>query len=135
MRPTSILLFERTYWASFASDFLGVAFFEFPDPELGLAGSIIIFGATLVVALVLWFFIAIRASRVAKWIYLALLAAGVVVNAMFPEEFFAGGQISIGLTIVAMMLGLASVYFLFRNDARRWLATNGAGDVDPKIFD
>ena len=134
MRPRSILYFERLYLAGAAADLAAVTLFDFPDPEIGMTGSILVLAITCALLLAFWFYIAVRANPVWKWLLCGMMAAGLLSEFFWPEEAQAEGWAPFALGWIATLLNLAAVVFLFRRDARRWFATRGAGDVDPKIF-
>lgn len=135
MRPSSIVRFDRLYLASIAVGLVGnilewpltmARLAENPDTAaLGAtatvaAGGMIAVG--VVIALLLWFFIARRGSNVAKWILVVFtvfaigsLAVGFSSGAVI---FDAGGIVR----IVAVALQTAAVVLLFRPDAATWFA-------------
>ncbi len=133
MRPSSIVRFDRLYLASIVLGLIGNAI-EWPvtmarlneNPEtaaLGSAAAIAAGGmiaAGTLIALLLWFFIARRASTVAKWILVVFtvfaigsLAIGLSSGAVIMD---AGGIVR----IVAVLLQTVAVGFLFRRDAAAW---------------
>ncbi len=147
MRPRSIIRFEQLYLASILVS-LPSTLLSFDqtraelagDPgasQLGLGGGFLV--ATIVVSLaltlLLWFLIARRASVVAKWILVALTAlglfmmVGIVAN---PAPFM---SLPGALTLLGTALGVVAVAFLFRRDARAWLANKGRDPVEPGVFE
>ncbi|MGW8188710.1 hypothetical protein [Sphingomonas hankookensis] len=135
MRPSSIVRFDRLYLASIAVGLIGnilewpltmARLAENPDTAaLGstaavAAGGMIAIG--VVIALLLWFFIARRGSNVAKWILVVFtvfaigsLVLGFTTGAVILD---AGGIVR----LVAVALQTAAVAFLFRPDAAAWFA-------------
>ena len=135
MRPSSIVRFDRLYLASIAVGLIGnilewpltmARLAENPDTAaLGstaavAAGGMIAIG--VVIALLLWFFIAQRGSNVAKWILVVFtvfaigsLVLGFTTGAVIHD---AGGIVR----LVAVALQTAAVAFLFRPDAAAWFA-------------
>jgi hypothetical protein len=135
MRPSSIIRFDRLYLASIAVGLIGNVI-EWPltmarlaeNPDTAALGSTATVAAGgmiavgVLIALLLWFFIAQRGSTVAKWILVAFtvfaigsLAVGFSSGAVI---FDAGGI----LRLVAVALQTAAVVFLFRPDAAAWFA-------------
>lgn len=142
MRPPSILMFERLFLISLALSMLSfVLGYETMaeelanEPgvaELGLGNGFLV--TTMVVGvgiyLLLWFLIARKASNVAKWILIALLALSVI---SLPALFSGPMDLYAILTLAVYALEVAAVVFLFRDDATAWL--KGEGDTDPATFD
>ncbi len=135
MRPSSIVRFDRLYLASIAVGLIGnilewpvtmARLAENPDTAaLGssaavAAGGMIAIG--VVIALLLWFFIAQRASTVAKWI-LVVFTVFAVGSLLLG---FSSGAVILDtggiVRIVAVALQAAAVFFLFRPDAAAWFA-------------
>ncbi|KQM85278.1 hypothetical protein ASE67_12630 [Sphingomonas sp. Leaf23] len=135
MRPSSIIRFDRLYLASIAVGLIGNVI-EWPltmarlaeNPDTAALGSTATVAAGgmiavgVLIALLLWFFIAQRGSTVAKWILVAFtvfaigsLAVGFSSGAVILD---AGGI----LRLVAVALQTAAVVFLFRPDAAAWFA-------------
>ncbi|KQM24534.1 MULTISPECIES: hypothetical protein [unclassified Sphingomonas] len=135
MRPSSIIRFDRLYLASIAVGLIGNVI-EWPltmarlaeNPDTAALGSTATVAAGgmiavgVLIALLLWFFIAQRGSTVAKWILVAFtvfaigsLAVGFSSGAVILD---AGGI----LRLVAVALQTAAVIFLFRPDAAAWFA-------------
>lgn len=142
MRPSSIVRFDRLYLASIVLGLIG-NLVEWPvtmarlneNPEtaaLGstaaiLAGGMIVTGT--LIALLLWFLIARRASTVAKWILVVFtvfaigsLALGLSGGAVIVD----GGGI---VRIAAVVLQVAAVAFLFRRDAAAWFEPTDIEDA------
>jgi hypothetical protein len=141
MRPPSIIMFERLFLASLALSLVGFALSyevmleEFArEPgmaELGLGSGFVlgIVAVSYAVYLLLWFLIARRASNVAKWILVVLLALSVI----SLVGLFAGPWDWMALTGLAVYaLEIAAAVYLFRPDAAAWLRGNA---VDPTAFD
>ncbi len=137
MRPSSILWFERLFLFSLAlgllNGFLGyestMAQVE-GDPgmaALGLGTGFLLATAVIgfAVPLLLWYFIARRGSDIAKWILVILTAVGLF---MLPGTTAAQGGAVAALTIFISALQVAAITFLFRKEARAWLAD------DPKAM-
>lgn len=137
MRPKSIVLFDRIFLASLALAALNT-FLSFDetlnqinaDPamaDLGIgAGFIVAISAfSLGISLLLWYFIAHRASNTAKWILVIMTVAGFAIIGFDPEQTLSLANI---LSFVTALLSLAAIVILFRSDARVWL-TPGEADL------
>jgi hypothetical protein len=136
VRPQSIVLFDRLFLASLVLALIN-AVLAYPtlveeveaDPALAqIGGGPIVIGvvlASLLIPLVLWYFISRRASNIAKWLLVALVAIGL---------FFGNFSFSDGLTLPAVLglvvtlLQVVAIVMLFRADARAWLEGDGAAD-------
>ena len=147
MRPQSIELFEKVYLGSIALGLVNTALSwgaltaslkTVGDGAMKMGpgvmvGSIVI---GLVISLLLWFFVARRASSVAKWIFVVITAIGVfgvlssLANPLAPKGLtMIGGMIATALQVFAAWL-------LFKPDAVAWLESKGAnGPGDPSTFD
>jgi hypothetical protein len=140
MRPRSIVMFERLFLASLVVSAVSsvLVYNTFvADPamqELGFGTPFLVgaFAFSFGLYLLLWFLIARKASNIAKWILVVFLALGVVsYAASLTIEFTPGAGEVLGL--LAYVLEVAAVVFLFRTDAADWFAGHKA--VDPTIFD
>lgn len=135
MRPVSIVRFDRLYLASIVVGLIG-NIIEWPvtlarlteNPDTAALGSSAAIAAGgmiatgVMIALLLWFFAAKRASNVARWI-IAVFTAFAVGSLLFG--FGAGAVIlDVGgvLRILAVVLQAAATFFLFRPDAAAWFA-------------
>ena len=95
MRPKSIELFEKVYWGGAVLG-LVIAIFNWgnvtatlntPEAKTLSMGSGFLIGTivvNLIISLLVWYFVARRASNVAKWIYLVLTAIGLFMI-LIPE--------------------------------------------------
>lgn len=135
MRPVSIVRFDRLYLASIVVGLIGniiewpvtlARLTENPDTAALGSGAAIAAGGMIatgvLIALLLWFFAARRASNVARWI-LTVFTAFAVGSLLFG--FGAGAVIlDVGgvLRILAVALQAAATFFLFRPDAAAWFA-------------
>lgn len=127
MRPASIIRFEQLYLASIALAAVNSALLLSPAAGYappGEASGLIGFVATsLAVSLLLWFFAARRASRIAKWLMVALFVLGA---AGLPAILSAGPlDIPAVLTVVTWGLQAAAIWMLFRPDAAAWFKGRG----------
>lgn len=82
--------------------------------------------------LLLWFFIARRASMIAKWIFVALTIANFVNLAALATRWEAVPRWHATIAVLIAVVGLGALALLFRPDAREWFS--GRGPIDPKIF-
>ena len=142
MRPQSIVMFERLFLASQVLGAAGVVLsyqkltdLAANDPgmrQLGL-GSGFLLGiviASYAVYMLLWYLIARGASNAAKWILVVFTVLGV----LFALPGLAGAWDSTSaLSLVVYALEVLAVVYLFRPDAKEWLA--GKGQADPATFD
>lgn len=145
MRPASIVMFERLFLAavvlSVINFFVGYdAMIDQIEREpamrqLGLGGEFLTGSMIVGVAiyLLLWFFIARKASTVAKWILVVFTGLGVL-------SFLAGlasGQatfdVNLLLGLLYYALNVGALVFLFRGDAEAWF--KGEASADPAAFD
>ena len=139
MRPPSIVIFERLFLASLVLSVIGFivsygAMTEDVEREpalqqLGVGGGFVIgtFMVSVAIYLLLWFFIARKASNIAKWILVVLTGIGVVLSLI---SFARGRAIDLRamLDIAYYALAVGAVAFLFRSDAVAWLkGERGAG--------
>jgi hypothetical protein len=143
-KPASIVLFDRLYLGSLA---IGVLNFivgwsdiseklarnpEFAATGFGTGFMIAIFAISMAINLVIWFFISLRASKIAKWILVAFFVIGLASmlgnlnNPMGPEG------LSLAVTIVITLAQAAAIYMLFRPDAVAWF--NRTPPIDPDTF-
>lgn len=106
--------------------------------ELGFGSGFIISIAIVGIAvpLLLWFFIARRASNVAKWVLVVITGLGLL---MMPSTLSSANQMGylwLFMALAVTALQLIAIYYLFRADAREWLESRGQQNpVDPATFD
>ena len=144
-RPASIVLFEKLYIAVIVIGVIGVALswnslsaMAGAQPGVPASmGSGILIGALIfgfLIPLLLLYFIARRASNVAKWIFVVLTAFGVysfiagLANPMMPKGLL------LAVNVVSLVLTLYCAWLLFQPDAKAWLESKGAnaaGDPTP----
>ena len=147
MRPQSIELFEKVYLGTVALGFViavinwvnVTAMLETPEiKSLGVGSGFLVGMVILSVlfSLILWYFIARRASNIAKWIYVVVTGIGLfgvvgsLANPLTPKGLLLVGN------IIVLVLQLYSAWLLFRPDAVAWLESKGAdGPGDPSTFD
>lgn len=142
MRPASITMFDRLYLGGLA---LGLVNFVVSydttmaqiaaDPALSTFGGLPFLLGTMAISytisLLFWYFIARRASNVAKWILVVLTAIGAL---SLPLSLTQMGTAQLILTLVVFGMQVVAVWFLFRPDAKAWF-TPGAQGMDPTVFD
>ncbi|QGN55113.1 hypothetical protein GKE62_11670 [Novosphingobium sp. Gsoil 351] len=147
MRPQSIELFEKVYLGAIVIGLINTALSwsqvnaMLNDPRAqaaGLGTGTLVFGVFVgvLIPLLLWYFVARRASNVAKWIYVVLTALGLfgflssLANPLVPK-----GLVTL-LGALAVLLQVYGAWLLFRPDAVAWLESKGVdGPGDPKTFD
>ncbi len=143
MRPASIVNFERLYLGGVALGVLN-SFLTWDqqieqlkaDPNTAAAGSGILLVTTIIsvlIPLLLWFFIARKASVVAKWILVVLFVIGLIVLAVGLSQGTLPSGIGMVLAVVSFLMQAAAVYMLFRSDAKAWFS-DGRGEVDANDF-
>lgn len=142
MRPQSIVMFERLFLASLVLGLINFVMVyqtaaalvesDLGAQRLGLGSGFLVAVTTVVYAvdLLLWFLIARRASVAAKWILVVFTVIGVL--SVLPS--LAGSwNTTLVLSLVTYALEVLAVVYLFRPDAKAWLA--GDGQADPAAFD
>jgi hypothetical protein len=143
MRPPSIRLFEKLYLLTIAIGLVALALSWNSITGLAqartgqdAANGVLIVAAVLgvLIPLLLLYFIARRASNVAKWIFVVLAAFSVlsfVAGAANPElpkdALFA-------LNVASLLLTLYCAWLLFRPDARAWLEHRGDGTSSEDVI-
>ncbi|CAN5683397.1 hypothetical protein BH11PSE6_BH11PSE6_26870 [soil metagenome] len=127
-RPKSIVMFERCYLAAFAISLVSTVLLwsslneQFGAQELLLGGwflpTVTVIG--FAIPLLLWYFIALRGSDVAKWIATALVALGVAgtIFSLALGRYTPNAAGLLGLVRVALQI--VAIWFLFRPDTRVW---------------
>ncbi len=131
-RPKSILWFERLFIGSFIMALADIFYHddlvlqEFQaNGTLSLEDGIIYAGILFIglgIQAIFWFFIAYRASNIARWIYAVLWSLGILVTVVELPSY-SGSEIAFGVVSNAMALG--SVVALFTADARSWFQFKG----------
>ncbi|WP_420605887.1 hypothetical protein [Novosphingopyxis sp.] len=138
MRPASIKKFEIAYLANLIVGAVGTIFnwdvtLEQFQAGAGAALSPMILIAILVVAyaisLLLWYFVARRASNIAKWIVVVFTLFGLI---GLPAFFVGAFSLVKGIGLLSLLLSVTAVIFLFMPDARLWFA--GYGNDDPETL-
>ena len=141
LRPVSIVQFERCYLGSIALGFVTLALTWTAQMAMlsrnpataqlsgGLLYSSLLTGIVLgaLVALVLWYFAARRASVVAKWIIVVFFAIGVLSLLNSLSKGMVPSGLGGVLTVANIVLQAVAVYLLFRPDAKAWFAGRRTG--------
>ncbi len=133
-RPPSIITFERCYLGAMA---LGLAnnalnwtnlqeqMAAAPNsqllPDWFLPATL---GFGLLITLLLWYFVARRASVVAKWILVVFFVIGLIGVPGIVMGLTTGTVAPLMAIVALLTLGLnaAAVWMLFRPDAKHWFA-------------
>lgn len=139
MRPSSIVSFDRLYLVatglgllnSFMSlDQLQARIDAMPQLKAVGIGSGFIYGSIaigLAITLALWFAVAYRRSVVAKWVLVAFTALAIV-NLPGALAQLGSGGLGVMVSVAVEALRLVALSFLFRADAKAWLA--GSDDAE-----
>lgn len=143
-RPRSIVWFERFFIASLVLSLIDLIYHLdlftenlADDPEFGIGLLFILIGAGALgvgLQMLLWYFIAIRASAIARILYIFLWAFGIIGAVMTFKEYMPS---EIAFLIVNQLLMLASIVMLFRVDAVLWVESKGQilNDIDDDLKD
>jgi hypothetical protein len=147
MRPRSIELFEKVYIAAIAIGLVNLVvswnqiggMLESPEAQAAGMGPGFLVGisvVSLIISLLLWYFIARRASNVAKWIYVVLTAIGLFGVLSSLANPLAPKGLAMILSLAATALQVFAAWLLFKPDAKAWLESKGAdGPADPSTFE
>lgn len=141
--PRSIARFSQTMLASIGFGMLQMAL-NFNDQREVLARNpqtaglgdgflVVTLAFGFAVLLLLWFFIARRASNIAKWVLVALTVISLFWLPGTVRSAIVTGPLTLILVVVVLVLQLLAVWYLFQPDARDWLA--GKAPVDADTFD
>ena len=135
-RPNSIIQFERFYLAAIGVDGVNTALSWSEREERALLTPQMFGNATLPlttaigfgIALLLWFFVARKGSRIAKWIVTIFVALALA----WTLYAIPSGRYSLGLSgllgLFSTVLQGYAIAMLFRPDARPWFGAK-AGAV------
>lgn len=147
MRPKSIELFEKVYWGG---TLLGLviavlnwenvtATLNTPEAKSLGMGSGFLIGTIVVnffISVLVWYFVARRASNVAKWVYVAITAIALFMMLSTLANPSTASGLPLAGNLVAIGLQLYCAWLLFRPDAVAWLESKGVnGPGDPGTFD
>ena len=139
MRPKSIAMFERVFLASLVIALINsvlswddmTAALAREPAAAGFGNGLLVasIALSLLVPLVLWYFIARRASRIAKWILVILTVANF---AVFVDQIGTNpGGVTMMLGTAVLVLQIYAVWHLFKADAVAWLA--GESDLSTTL--
>ena len=137
-RPYSIRGFEISQYVILALGLINSGLtYEHNLTLVRIAGHepifvILIVAFTFAILLLFVWLIAYRASNVAKWIFIAFSAFGLLALLNPRANFLQNGAISAAISLTQFALTAISVLLLFRRDSRDWFA--GRRAVDPDIF-
>ena len=134
MRPGSIVLFERVYWLhiAVAAVYLTWSYVQISHAvapgdfgQIGRTWALIQGGMSIIsigIEVLLWFFIARRGSRVAKWIFVIFFVLAILSMGVIGFRYSQGALTSfrLGVSVVTMSLRTAALWLLFRPDAAAW---------------
>ncbi|MFM5931074.1 MAG: hypothetical protein ACKOPQ_09220 [Novosphingobium sp.] len=134
MRPSSIVSFDRLYLVatalglvnSFMSmDQLQARISAFPALRAMQAGSGVVYLAivlSVAIPLLLWFLVAYKRSVLAKWILVGFTALAILNLPATLTQIGSGGGLGMLTNVAVDLLRVAALSFLFRADAKAWLA-------------
>jgi hypothetical protein len=146
MRPQSIVLFERLFLTSMAVGVIATVVNWGHTTEAlstnpavaNFAGPMIIgslaFG--LCINALIYYFIAHRASNIARWIWTVFFVIGLIGGAfslLGSKASALYGPMQMVLFVINLALELGATIMLFRADARAWFAARGQV-IDPDVF-
>lgn len=140
-RPLSITRFGRLY---LSSTFLGLLFTvlyydtlrEWSLQRGSSPGAILVFAFVgTLISLLLWYLIARRASRVAKW--LVTIGTGFELVLMIGNvgAYLVFGAAYLAIDLVLRLMTVAACWFLFRPDAAEWFRTRGKIALIETVFE
>lgn len=132
MRPKSIILFERLFFASLALGVLNsIVSWDHgqqllaADPSTAALGTdfqIFVLLLTWGFMLLFWYFIARRASNIAKRIFIVLFGLGLIA---MPFSIVQYPPLVITVMLIMTVIQAYALYFLFPLDAKEWFAAKG----------
>lgn len=138
MRPKSIVLFEVFYLGALVIAIVNAVTTWSRNAELihrSGADRLVsgyqywTTGLGLLIPVLLWYFIARRASSVAKWIAVALFAIGALSLGYAAIIGRLGNGLGGLLAAVAFVFQAIALGMLFRTDARTWLGEDVMGEI------
>jgi chromate transport protein ChrA len=138
MRPQSIVRFERVVLLTILIGLVTIviswetAFAPVRRHGLGEGFFWGVSAASVAIVVALLWLIARRASSVAKWIYVALSAVGIVMAVLGVSETLRLPPAILLLELVQWLLTLYSVWLLFRPDSNAWFE-RGGGSADGRV--
>jgi hypothetical protein len=139
-RPSSIILFERFFWASVIVGLISTVFawvdmqatLERSGSTFGMTSVAIVLAFFLAIPIAFWYGIARRGSNVVRWIYVVWMGFSVIMTlaSLFDPQDLNG--VALAFSLISTALTVASIACLFRADAVAWLS--GKPPVDPGVF-
>ena len=138
MRPRSIAVFERIILISMALGMFNV-FLSWdrtvsnlrPTTPHGFVVGLTAF--VFLIYLILLWFISRRGSTIAMWIYVVLTVVGLPGTIANLSRISSYGLLPAAITVAQLVLTAASLWLLFRPEARAWFRKERPA-VDPEIF-
>ncbi len=132
-RPKSIIWFERFFVASVLSETIDMFvhwdsyfFDQGGDAEARQILVITMALATVLgyaVQIALWYFIAYRASNIARWVLVIITALSLLMSAVFYQGYSGSELIFLAVTQSLMLI---SILCMFLRGSREWFRTKGA---------
>ncbi len=145
MRPVSMQWFSRLFLATVALGIVSTVV-NWPTlmvnlaahPVLARSGTGFLVGSMLVGAainMLMWYFITLRASNVARWIWIVLAVIGLPasVGAVLNHGPVPSPLMVTAIIGISLVLNVANLILIFRADSRAWFATRG-NVIDPGVF-
>lgn len=139
MQPKSIQRFDMLYLGSLAVATAGF-FIGYDDAlrqlrtqmaqagmEMGggwLAGGFI-FG--MAISLLLWWLVSSKRSTIAKWILTVLTAFSLIGLLFGIQTMLANFTFATGLNLVATVMSIVAIYYLFQPDTKAWFGESENG--------
>jgi hypothetical protein len=139
-RPQSIIWFERLYLLGLVVAF-AVGLFNWTKTQAIVAASqtlpswypLVMTAVSLILNIVLWYFIARRGSNIARWIYIVLFAFALIGTAatLLSPMLRLFGTFTLVTSLLLTVLRGVCVFLLFRPDAQGWFRgeRGNIGDV------
>ena len=142
-KPDSIKKFDMLFWASTVVSVIGLvigwsSMQEIMAAEMaevdGALGDGAMQGIVLIsfiigigINVAIWALISLMRIEFVKWIYIALIAYGLVTMVSGYEDMGGFGMVHIP-GVIATILSLLSVWMLFKPDAKEWFAAKRGAD-------
>ena len=135
MRPKSIILFERLVLLGIVLNIISSllvyeqveAMIAAQGQGVGTSTVYVIQAIIIALYLLLVWFISRHGSPVAKWIYVVLAGIGLVAGLVGIGQTMALGTIPAILAIIQYALTAATIWLLFRPDAKAWFNEGRGG--------
>lgn len=141
MRPPSIVWFERIYLANLVYGVIVLVVTYGSVREWALArgtaaATSFVWGVvSSLIALLLWYLIARRASKIAKWILVVSTVLGAISLILSISVMLEVGTFYTVATAISAALGLFAIHYLFRSDAKLWFTQRPVdAETTSKIF-